>query len=155
MKLRFLVFGVVLGLAATWQACKTEQREEQPAPAPVKDKVADNRGGPQMSQDPPLTLAEIDADPFTTLIAVPGGYNLEMNGVWNYSEAYLLVGAVQGDTAEVYVFENETEYLLAACDHKWAAARNEGGQITAVSCDASGTNCTVSAKCLTKCVDPA
>jgi len=103
-----------------------------------------------------MTLDQLDNQVYTDLIAVPTGYNLEKAGLWSYSEAYLLVEAgatIQGNTAEVYVFDNLDAYHLAGCNLSWVENRDGNGQVTAVVCESGGSNCTSSngGKCLTKC----
>jgi len=160
MKLKILVFGALLGLVATWQACRTEQREEQPSPAPVNDKAKPHHGGPQMRVTYQMfseIQAWVNADPSVAMTPVPSGYTLDKEGVWDYSEAYLVVAVVDGSVVnEVYCFcsPNDYEDAMLVCDKDWVSVI-ENGQIVGASCDNDGDDCEVTTKdnsiCLKQC----
>lgn len=89
-----------------------------------------------------LTLAQIDADPYTHLQTPSAMYPLQMAGIWNYSSAYLLIHTGTSTLlGEVYQFNNETDYSSAEtfCTQEYSE-QLENGEIK-ICCSGKGDGC--------------
>jgi hypothetical protein len=141
---------MLLALLPFGQACQHAERDEPPAPTRPAQPGA---GGPQLSQEPYLTLAQIAQTPNASLIPVPAGYELKKAGLWSYSAAYLLVGSGAPDgLAEVYVFNDPIMYEVAVCNLKWIEDRDKDtNELLGVGCADGGSSCSRNGNCLIKC----
>lgn len=115
---------------------KEEKRTDSPKPTAQSPKPSEQVINYTMNNDIP-TLAQIDADPSTDLIAVPNGYQLGKQGIWSYNTAYLLVNpSTQSVLAEVYQFDNTNIHSADACDRKYLSSGTGS-----VSCPPNGSAC--------------
>lgn len=122
---------LLLAVVLAGSACSTSDDNPVQPKRPVKGKQ--DQGDQVMDGGTGLTLQQVNACPYTTLTAVPSGYTLEMDGVWDYNSAYLLIHTASGDTTgEVYVGGSR---LAGDCTLIWDSSPNQ------VCCDGTGTTC--------------
>ena len=90
----FLFTGLLVGYACSTGNDDTPVQPKNPVKGKQeqRDQIMRDGGGTT------LTLAQVNACPYTHLTAVPQGYTLEMAGVWDFNYALLLIHTASGDT---------------------------------------------------------